>query len=124
MMNNLTLPVIFAATLDSGLRRNDGMGFACLRANTHRQAGMTVDTSLTSGARADATNGLTTVTHEGFRFITLSFFLCVLCGKMSLFLAVRCPCLSSKLPSFLTHFLPFSAQAFDSERYISRGQVT
>jgi len=58
MMNNLTLPVIFAATLDSGLRRNDGMGFACLRANTHRQAGMTVDTSLTSGARADATNGL------------------------------------------------------------------
>jgi len=42
MMNNLTLPAIFAATLDSGLRRNDGMGFACLRANTHRQAGMTV----------------------------------------------------------------------------------
>jgi len=41
MMNNLTLPAIFAATLDSGLRRNDGMGFACLRA-THRQAGMTV----------------------------------------------------------------------------------
>jgi len=57
MMTNLTLPVIFAATLDSGLRRNDGMGFACLRA-THRQAGMTVDRSLTSGARADATNGL------------------------------------------------------------------
>jgi len=42
MMNNLTLPAIFAATLDSGLRRNDSMGFACLRA-THRQAGMTVD---------------------------------------------------------------------------------
>jgi len=43
MMNNLTLPAIFAATLDSGLRRNDGMGFACLRA-THRQAGMTMHT--------------------------------------------------------------------------------
>jgi len=69
MMNNLTLPAIFAATLDSGLRRNDGMAFACLRA-THSQAGMTVDRSLTSDtclrantyrqAGSDAANGLTT----------------------------------------------------------------
>jgi len=51
---------VLAATLDSGLRRNDGMGFTCLRA-THRQAGMTVDRCLTSGARPDATNGLTSV---------------------------------------------------------------